>query len=370
MASNTFAYDPLEFGTILNDLLLQETVTNINCWYGRLIVSDNKQGQFLYNIDSYDEKEKEEYYDTILKLSNRLANRMVVSYNEGSPILDAETEFSNIGRLRINAIHPSLNGSNYPAISIRKALMKVRINKKSMMSSGYATEEIINLLAALIEGGNNTMISGITGSGKTELLKYIARYIKDNEGIITIEDTREAYLEENYPDKFVLALKSSEGNSFSDLIRTSLRQNPNWICVSETRSEEVLDLLSATETGHNLLSTIHSSSARAIPNRMVSMAKARDGSEANRIYRQVYENIDIGVHISYTVDESGLHRMIDEICEFYIDDLDNPKAHMICRYDLENNRYIYNKIESTKIRENLIRKKINTNRLKGVFLNA
>ena len=63
------------------------------------------------------------------------------------------------------------------------------------------------------------MLTGITGSGKTELLKYIARYIRRNEAIITIEDTFEAYLKRIYPEKEVLSLKSTETQTFSDLIR-------------------------------------------------------------------------------------------------------------------------------------------------------
>ena len=368
--SNVFSFDPLDFGDILSQLLRKETITNINCWYGRIIVSDNIKGEYVYDLNSHSREEIDEFYDVISKLPNRLANRMVISYNEGSPIIDAETEYNDIGRLRVNVIHPCLNGSNYPAISIRKALMKVRITKEDMINSNYVSEEILYLIKALIEGGNNIMIAGITGSGKTELLRYIARYIKDNEAIITIEDTREAYLEQNYPNKYVMALKSTEEQGFSELIRACLRQNPRWICVSETRSEEVLDLLNATETGHKLISTIHADSAKAIPSRMVSMAKAKDGSEATRIYKQVYENLDIGIYIYYYSDNSGSHRMIAEICEFFLDETNKTRSHVISEYDFINNKYIYNNIESNKIKQNFIKGRVDTTKLKGVFLNA
>lgn len=367
---NIFSFDSLDFGEILSNLLKQESITNINCWYGRIIVSDNVKGEYIYDLNKHSSEEIEEYYDVILKLPNRLANRMIVSYNDGSPILDAETEYNGIGRLRVNVIHPSLNGSIYPTISIRKALMKVRITKEEMINSKYTSKEILNLLKALIEGGNNIMIAGITGSGKTEFLRYIARYIKDNEAIITIEDTREAYLEQNYPNKYVMALKSTDEQGFSELIRACLRQNPRWICVSETRSKEVLDLLNATETGHKLISTIHADSAKAIPNRMVSMAKAKDGAEGERIYRQVYENIDIGIYIYYYADSKGSHRMIAEVSEFYIDEFNKPKSHSLAEYDFINNKYVYNKIESNKIKQNFIKGRVDTNRLKGVFLDA
>lgn len=368
--NNVFSFDPLDFGEILGELLKKETITNINCWYGKIIVSDNVKGDYVYNLNVHSQDLIDEFYDVISKLPNRLANRMVVSYNDGSPILDAETEYNNIGRLRVNVIHSSINGSDYPAISIRKALMKVRITKDDMISSSYISLELLKLIEVLIKGGANIMIAGITGSGKTELLRYIARYIRDNEAIITIEDTREVYLEQNYPNKYVMALKSNDGNGFPELIRASLRQNPAWICVSETRGKEVIDLLNATETGHKLISTIHADSVRAIPNRMVSMSKAKDGSEASRINKQVYENIDIGIYIYYHVDEYGSHRMVSEVAEYYIDEHSKPICHILAEYDFMKNKYIYEKIESKKIKQNLIKKRVDTSCIKGVFLNA
>ena len=368
--NNTFSYDPLEFGTILGDLLKQDNITNINCWYGKIIVSDNIKGEYEYDLSKYSKQELDELKDVILKLPNRLANRMVVSYNEGAPILDAETEYENIGRLRVNVIHNSVNGSDYPAISIRRTLMKVRMTKAMIVDSGYASKEIVSLIKALVEAGSNIMIAGITGSGKTELLRYIARFIKDNEAIITIEDTREAYLEYNYKSKHVLALKTSEEQGFPELIRACLRQNPTWICVSETRSTEVLDLLNAVETGHRLISTIHADSAVSIPNRMVTMAKTHDGTEANRIYRQIYENIDIGIYIYYFEDKDGAHRMIAEIAEFFVDDDGNTRSHMLCEYDFIENHFNYSKIESKRIKKNLIKKHIDTTYIKGEFVDG
>jgi len=368
--SNVFSYDPLEFGTILGDLLKQDNITNINCWYGKIFVSDNVKGEYEYSLDQYSQDEIKELKDVIQKLPNRLANRMVVSYNEGAPILDAETEYENIGRLRVNVIHNFVNGSDYPAISIRRTLMKVRMTKAMIVDSGYASKEMVQLIKALVEAGSNIMISGVTGSGKTELLRYIARFIRDNEAIITIEDTREAYLEYNYKSKHILALKTSDEQGFPELIRACLRQNPDWICVSETRSTEVLDLLNAVETGHRLISTIHADSATSIPNRMVSMAKTHDGTEANRIYRQIYENIDIGIYIYFYENQEGAHRLIAEIAEFYIDDDGNTKSHIICEYDFIENCFKYNKIESKKIKKNLIKKHVDTNYIKGEFLDG
>jgi len=361
------SFENLRFGTILDGLLDNDNVTNINCWYHRVVINDNVKGEYVLDMSSYSQDEIDEYEEVIKKLPNRLSNRMEVAYNEGSPILDAEADYLDKGRLRINAIHESLNGSDGPAISIRRTKMSVRVTKEGMIETNYASEEIFNLLSTLIKSGNNIMISGITNAGKTEILRYMARYIKDNESIITIEDTREAYLEQNYPTKHVLALKSNAQKNFSDLIKTCLRQNPSWICVSETRGEEVIDLLNAAETGHKFISTIHADSTVSIPSRMVSMAKVTDGTESNRIYRQIHENVDIGIYIYYYEDEEGSHRQIAEISEFYIDENGQPTNHYLCEFDYKKNKYVYNKIKSKKIIRNIIRTKTDTEGIKGVF---
>ena len=63
--SNVFSFDPLDFGEILSELLKQETITNINCWYGRIIVSDNVKGEYVYNLNVHSQELIDEFYDVI-----------------------------------------------------------------------------------------------------------------------------------------------------------------------------------------------------------------------------------------------------------------------------------------------------------------
>ena len=369
-----FKFTEEQFGKILSDLLKIPTITNINCWYEKIIISDNNKGkEYCYDFSQNTKEEVEEYRNAIIKMPENLSHIMGKHYNPANPVLDAENADNEaIGRLRINSIYTdvvSSDGTYQPAISIRKTLMSLRINEEYILESNYASQEILDLLETTLKARCSIVICGKTNAGKTELLRYEARNLEGN--IITIEDTREAYLRYNYPDKNVLEIKA-EPEDFSKFIRASLRQAPEWILVSEARNEEVLELLNSVETDHSIVTTIHSSSAQQIPNRVVDMSKA-SGYNVARITRQVYQNIDLGVYIDYQNTDKGSKRKITEICEFYVDfnnetGEETNKCHTLCKYDYETEKYEYHLIQSPRIKEQIAKRKISTDKIKGVFI--
>ncbi|MBR3250943.1 MAG: Flp pilus assembly complex ATPase component TadA [Erysipelotrichaceae bacterium] len=363
---NRFELADIEFGHILNHLLESGTITDIEIRSNGVWTTDITKGRTRLDTSGFTPEQIDEFYDIVGKLPQQLSHRMVVNYNEGNPILDAEAIYKNKGLLRINAIHETITG-NSAGIAIRLTPYNLRLSRKNILNSGYAPRPYLWLMKALIKAGCNSIFAGITGAGKTEALKFFARYIPPNDAIITIEDTREAYLELLYPQKDVLALKSSETQNFEHLIRASLRQNPDWILVSEARGREILELNEAVGTGHKIITTIHSDGVMNIPYRMVDMAKV-DGQEADRLFRQIHNNIDVGAYIHYFNDEEGSHRKITEVAEYYIDEDNKPVQHMICEFDYQANDYVYHKIESPKIIRKLMRSKTDTGRMKGLFL--
>lgn len=357
----------VNFGKILSELIEIDTVTDIELRYGEVWVVDIKKGRYKYDLSLRTEEERKELNLLLENLPRQISLRMAVAYNEGNPILDGEHALEGKGQLRINAIHNALTEGVYPGIAIRKTTYGLRLNEENIFSDNYVTPDFLNLMEALLQAGCNVMITGLTGSGKTELLKYIARYIRANEALITIEDTFETYLKRIYPEKEVLSLKATEHQGFSELIRACLRQNPDWIMVSETRGEEVKELMDAVGTGHHLISTIHSDGAINIPWRMVDMAKV-DGAEATRMFRQVHQNINIGIYIHYFNDEEGSHRQVAEVCEFYLDKDSNPKSHLIYEYDYGAGGYISDEIRSPAILNKIRRNKVSVEKIKGIFL--
>ena len=63
----------------------------------------------------------------------------------------------------------------------------------------------------------NIMVAGETGSGKTEFVKYLASHTKSNEKIITIEDTLELHLDKIFPQRDIVAMKTNNVASYTDV---------------------------------------------------------------------------------------------------------------------------------------------------------
>ncbi len=359
-------FDDIDFGKILYRLLVDDDITDIMIWAAEIWITNIKHGHYRFNIEDQEIADIKEFHLLLTKIPRQLAIRMGKSYNDASPIIDGEALYEHLGQLRFNIIHESLTEDGYPAIAIRKTLYQLRMNSLNIIENKYADDSFIALMQTLVDAGCNIMIAGETGSGKTELLRYIAQWIRENEAVITIEDTLEVYLKRLYPSKNILSLKSSRKMGFDSLLRACLRQNPDWICVSETRGKEVLELNEAVGTGHKLLSTLHTDSARNIPYRMLNMGKLHE-ADAERVFKQIHHNINIGIHICYNNDGYS-SRYINEICEFYLDKSNKPITHVIYANDHKTHSYKTDKILSPQIITKFMQKQSDLTNIEGVFI--
>lgn len=117
------------------------------------------------------------------------------------------------------------------------------------------------------------LVTGTTGSGKTTTLAAMIDYINTNrtDHIITIEDP----IEFLHRDKRSLVNQreiGSDTESFSGALRSALRQDPDVILVGEMRDFETIQTaLVAAETGHLVLSTLHTIDAAETINRIIAV---------------------------------------------------------------------------------------------------
>ena len=360
--------EEIDFGKVITDLLDTPTITDIKLWNNEIIVVDRKKGEYKFEYEGYTPEEIEQAKAIAYELPRKVAIRMRVNYNKGQAILDGEMKYKDNVILRFNAINDVLVYNDIPALAIRKSNFEITVKDDEMFTGEYADDVCIDLLLKAVNNRSNIVIAGATGSGKTTLLRYLAvNGIKNNESVITIEDTYEAFLKEIKPNMKVLALKSNDDYSFSDLLKTSLRQEPQWILVSEVRDEAVINMLAAAGSGHAIVTTVHASNVKIIPWRLVDMSKAV-GTDAERIFRQAHQNIDLGVYIDYYNDKRGSHRRIVEICEFYLDDNGVPKEHTIYKYDTKTNSYKADKIESPELIRKLTMRNSDLRKLKAAGL--
>jgi len=117
----------------------------------------------------------------------------------------------------------------------------------------------------LIDLKRSAMVLGVTGSGKTTTLNAIAMFIRPEAKIVTIEDTPEI----NLPHENWIPLVTRPSHeawrmnvTLYELLRTALRQRPDYIIVGEIRGEEAYTLFQAIATGHAGLSTMHAENVR------------------------------------------------------------------------------------------------------------
>ena len=247
------------------------------------------------------------------KLAFQCSNVMGKTFNMAHPFLDAES-----AELRLNFVHESI-AKNGIAVVVRKTPAKIRLEKEKILNENYITLDIHDFLEYCVLGHCNIIVCGETGSGKTEFVKYLASKTKENEKIITIEDTLELHLDRIFPHRDIVAMKTNNIASYSDVLVTCMRQNPKWILLSEVRSAEaVMAVRNSISSGHYILSTIHADKAASIPNRMYSLLETNQ--DIDQFLKSIYRYIQIGVYIRGYQDKvtKRFVREIAEVTEFYV----------------------------------------------------
>ena len=314
---NDSIFDKLDFG-LFKPLIDDDDITDISyCNHGQIWVRSLTEGSKRVEIEGLNDAFVE-------KLAFQCSNVMGTTFNNAKPFLDAEST-----ELRLNFVHESI-ATNGIAVVIRKTPAKIRLSRDKLLSEDYFTANIHDILMKCVEGHCNIMVSGETGSGKTEFVKYLASHTKENEKIITIEDTLELHLDKIFPHRDIVAMKTNNVASYSEVLVTCMRQNPKWILLSEVRSAEAVTAVrNSISSGHNILSTIHADKASAIPYRMYSLLES--DIDVDQFLNTIYRYIQLGVHIKayYSKEYGKFHREVDEVVEFYVDDDNKPQTHIL-----------------------------------------
>lgn len=131
------------------------------------------------------------------------------------------------------------------------------------------------------KGSGLVLVTGPTGSGKSTTLASMLDWINQNKArhIVTVEDPVE-YLFTPHSSLFTQREVGTDTPSFAEGLRRSLRQSPDVILVGEIRDREsALTALQAAETGHLVLTTLHTASAPEAVERLVRLfpAEEREG---------------------------------------------------------------------------------------------
>jgi Flp pilus assembly CpaF family ATPase len=167
-----------------------------------------------------------------------------------------------------------------PAIAIRRH-RHLRVDLRDLIGLGTLDAQVAEFLAAAVRARYQIIVAGATGAGKTTMLRALAAEIPPAERIVTVETELELGLD-RYPDLHpdVVALEARTANvegvgrvSASELVRMSLRMNPDRVIVGEVRGDEIIPMLNAMSQGNDgSMCTVHSDSSGTVFNKLALYA--------------------------------------------------------------------------------------------------
>lgn len=292
---------------LLQELLDDASITEIMI-NGKDNIFVEKSGKTVKLDKAFHSEEQLE--DMIQKIVSKI-NRIV---NTKNPIADAR--LSDGSRVHIVLPPVALSGAT---VTIRKFPEILEMDR--LIAYRAISKEVAEVLEKLVLAKYNIFISGGTNSGKTTFLNALSSYIPKDERVITIEDSAELQL---YQIKNLVKLEARNANmegegrvSIAELIKASLRMNPDRIIIGEVRAEEALDMLQAMNTGHDgSLSTGHGNSPKDMLSRLETMVLRGADLPLSAIQSQIASALDIMIHLGRLRDRSRRVLSVVEVCGY------------------------------------------------------
>ena len=203
---------------------------------------------------------REELDSIIYKLAQRSGRHISMA----RPLLDASLPSQDRLQLTIGS-QVTTRGSTF---TIRK-FRETPFTPIDLINLGTLSVEMAVYFWLAVENGFNILIAGGTASGKTTFLNTISMFIPPNCKVVSIEDTREInLLHQNWIPSVTRETEERGSIDMFDLLRTALRQRPEYLLVGEVRGREAYTLFQAMATGHITFSTVHADSVEAVVKRL------------------------------------------------------------------------------------------------------
>lgn len=224
--------------------------------------------------------------------------------DDATPCVDVRLEHG----IRVHAVLPPVSASG-TTVSIRVPMAAApglaRLEQLGMVNAAERQN-----LESIVAARQNVLITGAAGAGKTTLLAAMLATVPANERIVTIEDVAELRIEHPHHVRLEARQPNLEGVGaigLARLVREALRMRPDRIVIGECRGDEVRELLTALNTGHDGgAGTLHANSLDDVPARLEALG-ALAGMEDRALARQVASAIHWVLHIDR--DATGARRL-------------------------------------------------------------
>jgi len=175
-------------------------------------------------------------------------------------------------RIKINNKSFDMRISTLPSMHGEKVVMRI-LDKSGLSLSldalAFEKKADERIREAIARPTGAVLVTGPTGSGKTTTLYSFLHHINDEEtNIVTVEDPVEFQIK----GLNQVQVNSKAGMTFAAALRSILRQDPDVVMVGEIRDEETAHIaLHAAQTGHLVMSTLHTNDAPSTVSRLVEM---------------------------------------------------------------------------------------------------
>lgn len=230
--------------------------------------------------------------------ARRLAVRLVAAggrrLDDAAPYADARLADGT----RVHAVLPPLSPAG-TCISLRVPPRRTfslteLVDARSLPPAG------VELLQRLIHSGSAFVVTGGTGTGKTTILSTLLSQSRRGDRLVLVEDAAELRPAHPHVVRLEARAPNAEGMggvSLDVLVRQALRMRPDRLVVGEVRGAEVLDLLSALNTGHaGGCGTVHANRAEHLPARIESLCVAA-GVERAAAHSLLSAALDAVIHL-------------------------------------------------------------------------
>ncbi|MCK7642496.1 TadA family conjugal transfer-associated ATPase [Corynebacterium sp. CCM 8835] len=239
----------------------------------------------------------------VRSLATRLAALCGRRLDDAHPFADGRMRRADGTAVRVHALlsPPAEKGT---CISLR-VLRQASLGLDALVARGAVTAEIADLLRGVVRSRRSLLVVGGTGSGKTTLLAALLAEVSHRERIVCIEDTAELHPTHPHVVSLVARQANAEGVgeiTMSVLLRQALRMRPDRIVVGEIRGAEVVDLLTALNTGHDGgAGTVHANSLTELPARFEALG-ALGGLDRTALHSQLTAAVRVVVSVRRSPD--------------------------------------------------------------------
>lgn len=214
--------------------------------------------------------------------------------DDATPCVDVRLD----GGIRVHAVLPPVSAEG-TVISIRVPRMD-SVDLAGLQARGMFDAATRTLLEDAVARRENLLITGAAGAGKTTLLAALLGCAPAGDRIVTIEDVAELRLDHPHHVRLEARQANLEGAGaigLARLVREALRMRPDRLVVGECRGEEVRELLSALNTGHDGgAGTLHANGLPEVPARLEALG-ALAGLDDRALARQVASAIGCVLHV-------------------------------------------------------------------------